>query len=453
MNKLSLLFVSVLTQLVSQLSAQNDFGYKEGFNLVWHDEFSDSNNTASLWNDGFPWGNVICDVGYARKDGNKLFNNGWLELQSRKERYNGEVLYWDEEGNFEPYFKDFDYTAAMLYSKQAFANGYFETRFISEPGKGLFNSFWLYGDNASEIDIFELRGSTPSDAQMTLHWKEKDPLTGSSQSISHLQANPIFGDTSHVFGVLWSPDEVSWYFNDNKVQENAWTRFIRSRHIPTVPLNIIVNTSIACLNEEPDSTTKLPGHIWFDYVRVYQNNQTVRAPIITDAQTLVYSDYEPQWFDMTTLTVNDFYATFPNGFKYELLPGEHYSVLGPQYAVESGYKLPVFLQVRVNDGINWSNSYAVQINPAANVSVSGENDIPAYFTIQPNPSNGEVQLTHILQLPVTACIYSIEGRMVYQTIITQPSIALDLSGLLPGVYSIEVVNNQRNHTKKLLLLK
>lgn len=243
---------------------------KPGWTLVFHDEFDGPELDSTLWMTGFPWGRCG-DIAYNTEQGNISISEGAVHLTARHETVTGFCFAWDEEGTFTPYYKDFDYSTGMLYSVQSFKYGYFECRFRVPPGKGFNSAFWLYGPEASEVDVFEVVSSDQGAAQMTLHWKDNDVLVNSSQSITHVQpAGPAFDAGYHTLAFQWAPDEITWYLDNWEVPESLWTQFIRGRHIPNVEMNVILTLGVGGMDGDPDSTTPFPADFVVDYVRVYQ---------------------------------------------------------------------------------------------------------------------------------------------------------------------------------------
>ncbi|MES2629477.1 MAG: family 16 glycosylhydrolase [Bacteroidota bacterium] len=415
--------------------AQQQMAYKEGFNLVWHDEFSDSAETYARWDTWFPWGPWANGLSYSPRQGNHGFSNGRLEMFNRKEEIIGDVFAYDAQGNFAPYKDTFQYSCGMLYSHRQFLHGYFEAGFQSDPGKGFFNAFWLYGEKNSEIDVFELAGSDPYDAQMTLHWKEKDALTNSTQSIAHLKSEQHFGEIQHSFGVLWTASEINWYHNGKEVPQNFFTRFIRQRHIPDVPMAVIVNSNIAFLDGEPDSTTKMPGKIAFDYCRVYQNDSVVAAPMIVGQQPLVYSTYDSIPFSLNYLAVQNVYNTYPYGFRYEIMPGANYTTNGHSFIAAPGFNETIELQVRVHDGINYSPVKTVSIFPDVSLGITTSSETVAY-RLFPNPASGNVHIESDSDVPVRLEMYSADGKLQLSTLLDGRSNVISLSALSKGIYMV-----------------
>lgn len=243
---------------------------KPGWALVFDDEFDGPILDTDLWMTGFPWGRCS-EIAFNTESGNISFNEGALYLTAKKEPINGFCFAWDENGAFTPYYKDFDYTTGMLYSVRSFKYGYFECRFRVPLGKGFNSAFWLYGPEASEVDVFELVSNDEGAAQMTLHWKEDDVLVGTSQWPTHIQpSGPGFDEGYHTFAFEWMPDTMAWYLDNWKVPESCWTEFIRGRHIPAVEMNVILTLGIGGMDGDPDSTTPFPADFVVDYARVYQ---------------------------------------------------------------------------------------------------------------------------------------------------------------------------------------
>ena len=243
---------------------------KPGWDLVFDDEFDGPVPNTSLWMTGFPWGR--CDTIAFNTDGaNMSFGDGAVRLTAKREPVNGFCFDWDEEGNFTPFYKDFDYSTGMLYSVQPFKYGYYECRFRAPKGKGFNAAFWLYGEKAEEVDIFEIVTEDQGAAQMTLHWKEDDPLINSSQWIRHVMpSGPAFDAGFHTFAVEWTQEKVVWYLDNWEVPQPLFTRFIHGRHIPDVDMHVILTLGVGGMGGVPDATTPFPADFIVDYVRVYQ---------------------------------------------------------------------------------------------------------------------------------------------------------------------------------------
>ncbi|NLV46651.1 MAG: glycoside hydrolase family 16 protein [Candidatus Hydrogenedentes bacterium] len=246
-----------------------------GWELVLQDDFESPELDQSLWDTGYLWGRCWPPA-YYTDNGNYEIQGGALRLIARREPVTGFCFDWDAEGNFTPYYEDFAYSSGMLYGREPFRYGYFECTFKVPEGKSFNAAFWLYGEKACEIDVFEILGSDTTDAQMTLHWKERDWLVGTRQWPKHVRREaPSFSEDWHTFGVLWEPDRLDWYLNGERVFQSAWTRYIRGRHIPDVDMHVILTLGIGGMDGDPNEETPFPAAFLVDRVRVYRTPATI----------------------------------------------------------------------------------------------------------------------------------------------------------------------------------
>lgn len=73
------------------------------------------------------------------------------------------------------------------------------------------------------------------------------------------------------------------------------------------------------------------------------------------------------------------------------------------------------------------------------------------LTVYPNPTTDKISINQLFTKPVLATIYSIEGKLILQeTLAANASNELDLSSLKTGVYYIQVVENNKVFTQKLV---
>lgn len=249
-----------------------------GWTLLLEDTFDTPELNRDLWDTGYPWGRCWPPAFFT--DGaNMEIDGGALQLIARREPVTGFCFDWDEAGNFTPYEEVFEYTSGMLYGRQPFRYGYFECRFKATEGKSFNAAFWLYGEKACEIDVFEILGSDTTDAQMTLHWKDRDCLVGTRQWPKHVsRKDPSFSEDWHTFGILWEPDRLEWYLDGARVAQSLWTRYIRSRHIPDVDMHVILTLGMGVMDGDPDETTPFPSEFLVDAVRVYSTPATLVPP-------------------------------------------------------------------------------------------------------------------------------------------------------------------------------
>jgi uncharacterized membrane protein affecting hemolysin expression len=73
------------------------------------------------------------------------------------------------------------------------------------------------------------------------------------------------------------------------------------------------------------------------------------------------------------------------------------------------------------------------------------------LTVYPNPTTDKISINQLFTKPVVATIYSMEGKLILQeTLAENANNELDLSSLKAGVYYIQVVENNKAFTQKLV---
>jgi hypothetical protein len=108
----------------------------------------------------------------------------------------------------------------------AWRYGYFEIRMKWDPVQGSWPAIWMLPvqnirdatTQSGELDIFEGQGATKRVFYGTIHeWKQhQDIRNNKGSNIYHL---PPHVDLSqfHIYGALWTPGKVTWYFDDQRL--------------------------------------------------------------------------------------------------------------------------------------------------------------------------------------------------------------------------------------------
>lgn len=193
---------------------------KEGYRLVWSDEFSGTKVNAQNWSpqvgDGSPnygWGNQEKQW-YTGREENLFVENGNLVITARKEKI-------DER-------RDFEYTSARIRSagKVSTKYGYIEARIKLPAITGLWPAFWMlpeypspYGGwpNSGEIDIMEARGRVPDMMTSALHYGGNPANNGGHseyRSAGYEFKNSTIAEF-HTYGVRWEEELIEWFVDDN----------------------------------------------------------------------------------------------------------------------------------------------------------------------------------------------------------------------------------------------
>ena len=116
-----------------------------------------------------------------------------------------------------PHINNYEYTSGLLTTKKSFSQtyGYFEIRADMPDNHGVWPAFWLLPADGSwppELDVVEMRGQDPNTVHVAAHSNE----TGSRTTVGSAVNVP---DTEgfHNYGLLWTEDELVWYFDDAEV--------------------------------------------------------------------------------------------------------------------------------------------------------------------------------------------------------------------------------------------
>jgi len=251
----------------------NEF-YLEGWELVWQDEFNDSEIDFSKWEhevNAEGGGNNELQY-YTDRAENSHIRDTVLVIKAIQETYTG------SEGTRE-------YTSARLRTKNKgdWLYGRFEVRAKLPRGQGLWPAIWMlptdwdYGGWAAsgEIDIMELIGHQPHMVYGTIHFGGEWPdnqHTGTSYTLP----SGIFADDFHVFTLIWEETKMEWYVDGNLyLTQTEWHSVNGDYPAPfDKPFHLLLNVAVGGnWPGDPDETTIFPQTMEVDYVRVYRKSE------------------------------------------------------------------------------------------------------------------------------------------------------------------------------------
>ncbi|VEP13569.1 hypothetical protein H1P_2040003 [Hyella patelloides LEGE 07179] len=224
-------------------------------------------------------------------DDNKFDTSTWYNRTDKAyktsaiEESNGKLKLHNE------YSKNGESTGAWIQSREEFKFGYYEAEvhFERENNGKIWPTWWVWGGNANgksttEFDLFEYSGFAAKyfDNRPTTshHYKEKKKLFPENESatVSDKSTNFREGTQPHKWGMLWTPWEVSFFYDGEK--------YMTSKHPedaadPQEKLRLIFSTSPHLLvgpeNEpanpmgNPTPGEALPSFI-VDNVQVWQKD-------------------------------------------------------------------------------------------------------------------------------------------------------------------------------------
>lgn len=256
----------------------------KNWSIHFSDDFIGSIVDASKWDYKVPWASCSNDACLSMNPENRSITNGILNLTVKKE--NCQCQFWD--GTL--YNKS--YTMGAIFSKSTFKYGYFEILCkipqlvgTSYTGKGFGPNFWLWPSapdayeptktnvRESEIDFFEFDAETNKHT-CNVHYRdismaENEPWVlrqPDSNNNDPYDFNVDFS-TYHKFGCEWSPNYISFYFDDKLVRTTDVEYASK-----LIPMNIFVDINIPAKNFVKDfaSNSLFPYTYNVDYVKVYK---------------------------------------------------------------------------------------------------------------------------------------------------------------------------------------
>jgi beta-glucanase (GH16 family) len=237
---------------------------REGWNIVWHDEFDGPELDRTNWNfdiGGNGWGNAEWQY-YSDRPENARIEDGMLVIEARKEAVS---------------FSGKPYSSARIKTQglHAWTYGRIEARMKLPYGQGIWPAFWMLGDNnkgwpaSGEIDILEHIGKTPDTIYATVHAPGYSGGKGVGGKFIVPDVDTLKNDF-HVYAIEWQENEIRWYFDEQEYFKLT-PADVPSDWIFDHDFFIIMNMAVGGRwPGYPDETTVFPQFMTVDYVRVYQ---------------------------------------------------------------------------------------------------------------------------------------------------------------------------------------
>lgn len=238
--------------------------YADYNNLVWSDEFDGSALDMSKWGyelGGGGWGNNELEA-YTNSNNNAYVNGGNLFIVARREQSGSNA-----------------YTSARLITKgkKDFQFGRVDIRAKVPKGKGIWPAIWMLGSDidrnnwpiCGEIDIMELRGSTPRQLLSTMHYGNSTATHQYKGTTQNLPAD--LSDDFHVFTVIRSRDLMRFYLDGAATPYYTFTSSDASPYPFNNNFFTILNLAVGGdFDGNPDASTVFPQQMQVDYVKYYQ---------------------------------------------------------------------------------------------------------------------------------------------------------------------------------------
>ncbi|MCL2659875.1 MAG: FAD-dependent oxidoreductase [Acidobacteriaceae bacterium] len=162
------------------------------------------------------------------------------------------------------------YNGGGVISKAAFGYGYYECRMRVMVGKGWHSAFWLLRHDGSgsagssladlEFDVMENDSVSLHSYEINMHqWKGARSDFGNKT----VKTPPL--SDYHVYGYEYTPEKANYFFDGELVHS------VDIKSLPQAEVNIWLTLIAAGFNDtDAVDTTRLPGHVYVDYVRFYK---------------------------------------------------------------------------------------------------------------------------------------------------------------------------------------
>ena len=180
------------------------------------------------------------------------------------------------------------FSTAIIKSKNRSYYGYYEARAKSMKA-AVCNAFWLYdpldesikyreGEYSEEIDIFEVFGKANKKENQRAYYaavhRYQTPYVESlvnkrkyklENRYTRLEVPYDFYEDFHIYGLLWTADELVWFLDGEEV-------FRRKNDFFKRPLHVIFDAEIMETWDGLPNVDDLPSTFEVDYVRVWRPN-------------------------------------------------------------------------------------------------------------------------------------------------------------------------------------
>ena len=280
MKKIYLLSIIILISCNGEKRVQDsaDSPSKQGYDLVWQDEFNGNRLDDSKW--GF-------EEGFIRNREKQYYNknavavrDGNLVITAKKDSIENESYSLRDSAQWKHDARYAEYSSGSITTKDrvAWKYGRIEVRAKLPEGKGLWPALWMLGENweevgwpeTGEIDIMEHVGFEPDSIFGTVHTKAFNHMLGTHRGKKIFIDDPY--GTFHVYAIEWNRDKIDFLLDGkvynsfgNKHRTTAEWPFDQKFHLK---INVAVGGMLGGRKGIDDGI--LPQKMYVDYVRVYK---------------------------------------------------------------------------------------------------------------------------------------------------------------------------------------
>lgn len=253
---------------------------KEGYKLVWADEFNKNGPVNS--------GNWQFEKGFKRneelqwyQEENAWCKKGLLVIEGRKEsRRNPNYLAGSTDWRTNR--KNITYTASSINTseKHSWKYGRFIMRGKIDISNGLWPAWWTLGVSGrwpanGEIDIMEYYRSKLLANIACIGSDNKAEWYSKTKPID-LLGGKEWAEKFHVWQMDWDEKSISLYVDGQLMNKVDLSKLVNKNGTNINPFNqphyMLLNLAIGGMNGGDPANTKFPKRFEIDYVRVYQKN-------------------------------------------------------------------------------------------------------------------------------------------------------------------------------------
>ena len=281
--------------------AASDYHARQGWQLVWSDEFEGAALDRSKWTpETSCWGGGNNERQcYTNRGENIAVQNGVLKLIAKPEKFIAHAFAQDRSERGAQVTQNFTSGKIRVKDTHSWKYGRFEARLKLPQGQSVWPAFWMlptensYGGwpLSGEIDIMEAvnlgtvckdceASKTENRSSIALHYGGRWP---DNDFETHKVKLPNATDTYHIFALEWGQGRMDWFVDNQKVysaaQETWHTAAVDKKVNPLAPFdkrfNLILNLAVGGnlpdnKNENRFNPNSFAAELLVDWVRVYQ---------------------------------------------------------------------------------------------------------------------------------------------------------------------------------------
>lgn len=277
---------------LEEIKEEEQEAHDKLYTEVWRDEFDTLDMNSWSYQLGHKRG--IEPQEYVDSSKNVFVEDGKLILRAtKKDEY---TIHYNADGS--DIVKKYDSGSIATFGKREFLYGKIEMRAKLPKGAGAFPAFWTLGNDftldglvasdqgvgwpmCGEIDIMELIGENPDmpgTSDRTVHGTIHNGLTEDGDKAQtntySLPEGQTFNDEYHTFSIIWNPDTIQWYVDDNLYS----TVYITDLDYFHKPHYLLLNLAAGgAWPGFPNDQTQFPMDFEIDYISYSQTKEQKAA--------------------------------------------------------------------------------------------------------------------------------------------------------------------------------